>query len=263
MLLPLGLMQPLFGHAQEMAYAAITTEPVNLRAGPSPDYPLVTQVPPQLQVNVTGCTDAYQWCDVILPDGARGWAYGQSVSIINQGQALALSQYGAGIGIPLLVFSVGQYWGTHYRNRPFYNEPRYWSGNPPPRYAGPPEPYYYPQDPSGYGYPQQRYPHQQRYPNPQGYPQQQQQRPGYLGQAPGIVSPSTGIVGGQAPGIVGRTPHTVPSQPPGIIGGPPPSVRPGAPLPSVAPAQPVRPYAPQPVGPPPRFQQGAGPGMVR
>lgn len=259
---------PQAGHAQGVAYPSFTTEPINLRAGPSPDYPLVTQLPPQLQLNVVGCAEGYQWCDVLLPDGLRGWAYGHSLSYSDRGQSLALSVGGAQIGIPLLAFSVGEYWGTHYRNRPFYNEPRYWGGNPPPRYAGPAQHYPYPQYPHpaypqphypqgqpGYGYPQQHF--------PQHYPNRQPQRPGYLGDAPGIVSPSTGIVGGQAPGIVGRTPHHTPGAPQGVFGGPPSSVRPGAGMPSLAPAQPARPFVSQPIGTPPRFQPGAGPGALQ
>jgi len=38
---------------------------VNLRAGPDPSYPLVDQLPGGTGVDVQGCTDGWEWCDVI------------------------------------------------------------------------------------------------------------------------------------------------------------------------------------------------------
>ena len=53
--------------------AAFTRGGVNLRAGPGDDYPLVASSAPGQPLEVMGCTSGYGWCDVVLPDGLRGW----------------------------------------------------------------------------------------------------------------------------------------------------------------------------------------------
>jgi uncharacterized protein YraI len=67
--------------AQTQGY---TTGPVNLRAGPGRDYPLVSQLPGGLPVTVMGCMSDYRWCDVALPN-LRGWVYAGRLSYPYQG----------------------------------------------------------------------------------------------------------------------------------------------------------------------------------
>ncbi len=184
--------------AAEQAY---TNTYSNLRAGPGPDYPVVAQLALNTPLDVAGCTAGYQWCDVLLQGGAlRGWIYAPSLSYPYQGRAVVLPQYGAAIGIPLISFAIGSYWGSYYRNQPWYGEPRYWGGRPPPRPQLPPQrPNWRPpsQTPPHAG-PPQRPPGMQRPPNQgQRPPSQNQnqnhnqgQRPPNQGQhAPGMQRP--------------------------------------------------------------------------
>ena len=67
----MALMLPLAATAQQ----AFTRGPVNLRAGPGANYPLVASLAPGQPLQVMGCTAGYGWCDVVLPDGLRGWLY--------------------------------------------------------------------------------------------------------------------------------------------------------------------------------------------
>ena len=121
---------PLAASAQD----ARTAKWVNLRAGPARDYPLVGSFGPGAVLAVQGCTDGYGWCDVIGPNGARGWVYAGNINYAYQNGYVPLLNYGPQIGLPVVTFVIGSYWGSYYRNRPFYNTiPRWQHHRPPPR----------------------------------------------------------------------------------------------------------------------------------
>lgn len=193
-----ALILPVAAQAQQ----AFTNQGVNLRAGPGASYPVVAQLAPRTSLNVQGCVAGYQWCDVVLPDGLRGWVYAQSLSYPYQGQPVPLASYGAAIGIPLVTFALGSYWGSYYRDRPWYREPRYWGGRPPP----PPPPNWHPpgRPPHMGGGPGWNRPER-----PHGPPPGHWDRPGG-GHRPG----GPGGPGGPGPGHVGGGGHG-----PGVPGG--------------------------------------------
>ena len=115
---------------------------VNLRAGPDPSYPLVDQLPAGTAVDVQGCTDGWQWCDVInANDGSRGWIAGNFIQYEYQDQPVLLPTYGAQIGIPIVSFVIGSYWDNYYRGRPFYRDRATWYSRPMPHRPPPGRPY--------------------------------------------------------------------------------------------------------------------------
>lgn len=122
------------------ARPAYTVEPMRIHAGPGPDYPLIVVVPPGLGLEVTGCIRGYQWCDVIAPDGLRGWAWSGALSFSWNGPPLPVIEYGPSFGIPLISFVIGDYWGRYYRDRPWYDMHRHWRPSPPPPHFAPPPP---------------------------------------------------------------------------------------------------------------------------
>ncbi|MFL9882972.1 SH3 domain-containing protein [Paraburkholderia agricolaris] len=190
------LALPAVASAQSQAY---TNSSVNVRAGPARDYPVVTQLPGGVPVTVMGCISGYQWCDVAAPN-LRGWVYAGRLSYPYQGSNVPVTSYGTVIGLPIVTFSIGTYWGNYYRGRPWYNQRSRWANHPPPP---PPRP--------GAGRP------------PGGRP------PG--GPPPGNVGgrPPPGNVGGRPPG--NRPPGNAGSrppggQPPGNAGGRPPGGQP-------------------------------------
>lgn len=124
----LALALPIAAAAQE-AFARGT---VNLRAGPSGDYPLVARLGPGQPFEVLGCTYGYNWCDVVLPDGLRGWVHASRIDYAYEHRRVPLASYGAVIGVPIVGFTISNYWGDHYRDRPWYRERRWWHGHPPP-----------------------------------------------------------------------------------------------------------------------------------
>ncbi|MEM5313750.1 SH3 domain-containing protein [Paraburkholderia sp. JHI869] len=117
--------------------AAYTSEPVDLYAGPSGDYPVVAELGPGQPVTVMGCVGDYSWCDITVP-GLRGWVYGGYLSYPYQGSYVPLTDYGAAIGLPIVTFSLGAYWGSFYRDRPWYGEQQRWAHVPPPERGRPP-----------------------------------------------------------------------------------------------------------------------------
>jgi uncharacterized protein YraI len=66
-----------------------------------------------------GCISNYQWCDVAAPN-LRGWVYAGSLSYPYQGANVPVMNYGTVIGLPIVTFSIGTYWGNYYRGRPWY-----------------------------------------------------------------------------------------------------------------------------------------------
>lgn len=120
------------------ARPAYTIEPMRIHAGPGPDYPLIVVVPPGIGLEVAGCLRSYQWCDVIAPDGLRGWAWSGALSFSWNGPPLPVIEYGPSFGIPLISFVIGDYWGRYYRDRPWYDTHRHWRPSPPPVYVAPP-----------------------------------------------------------------------------------------------------------------------------
>ncbi|WP_168172614.1 SH3 domain-containing protein [Rhodanobacter sp. C05] len=128
--------------------AAYVTGNVNMRAGPDPSYPLIDQLPAGTGISVQGCTNGWEWCDVIAQDNNRGWVAGNFIGYQYQDQPVLLPEYGAQIGIPIVSFVIGAYWDNYYRGRPFYNDRDNWyrrriDVRPPPpirqpyRYSGP------------------------------------------------------------------------------------------------------------------------------
>ena len=115
-----------------LAQQAFTRAGVALMAGPGNSYPQVAYLHEGQPVDVIGCTQGYGWCDVVLPDGMRGWIYAAILQYPYQGAPVPLHNYGAVIGVPIVTFTIGNYWGRYYRDRPWYPEPRWWGGRPPP-----------------------------------------------------------------------------------------------------------------------------------
>ena len=73
LLLSTGIAGLLVSPAMAALSASATTE-LNLRAGPGPEYAIESVIPAAGDVEVVGCLDNGEWCEVSF-DGQQGWAY--------------------------------------------------------------------------------------------------------------------------------------------------------------------------------------------
>src|SRR6185312_14964300 len=108
------------------AQDAYTSRPMNVRAGPNREYPLVAQLDAGAPLDVHGCLDDWSWCDVSFDDN-RGWIYAGGVSFVYQGGRVPLYSYGPNLGLPIITFSLMTYWGDYYRGRSWYAQRDTWS----------------------------------------------------------------------------------------------------------------------------------------
>jgi uncharacterized protein YraI len=131
LLLPTGALAQVIIAPQVRMTQAFTTQSVNLRAGPDRSFPLVSWLPGGTPVNIVGCLNGWHWCDVAVGFN-RGWVSGRFLSISVGNQPVLIVNSGPRMGVPVVTFSVGPYWGAHYRNRSWYNQP------PPPQFRPPP-----------------------------------------------------------------------------------------------------------------------------
>jgi uncharacterized protein YraI len=138
--------------AAARAQDAFTSTAVWLRAGPSVGYPSVLLLGGGTPVTVHGCLPDWGWCDV-SSGYARGWVAGGYLNSPYQGVRRPIVGFGAQIGFPIVAFSLNDYWGRYYHDRPWYRDRAHWMHRPPPRPTPPrptpprPAPYPHPHDP--------------------------------------------------------------------------------------------------------------------
>ncbi len=111
--------------AAAMARPGFATTDVHMRAGPSTGFPAITTVNGGARVQIHGCLDSYNWCDVSWR-GERGWIYARYLQFTYHHRRVRLPLYGARVDLPVIGFSVGTYWRHHYRHRHFYSRRDYW-----------------------------------------------------------------------------------------------------------------------------------------
>jgi uncharacterized protein YraI len=143
----------LLAPAMAQAAPAFVTTRLSLRAGPSTEYPAIALLEPGVQVDVLGCLEGYEWCDITIGQD-RGWVAGAYLQSAYYQEREPLPQIGATIGLPIIGFSFGNYWDSHYRNRSWYRERERWEhrafNRPPPPGWRPDRPGWRP-DRSGFG----------------------------------------------------------------------------------------------------------------
>lgn len=114
-----ALVAALFAPAVASAATGYVTTNLNVRAGPSTQYPVVSVFGAGSQVDVIGCTSGPGWCDV-RAGGVRGWVSANYLDLYYNSRRVHAPRYIGRVGIPTITFSIGTYWDDHYRNYDFY-----------------------------------------------------------------------------------------------------------------------------------------------
>jgi uncharacterized protein YraI len=98
---------------------SIATAKVNLRAGPSTTYPVVTVVPQGARILMHGCAADYAWCDVAFGN-TRGWVSASYLQVAYAGRPVVLTPALAPVvGLTVVDFN-RVYWDTYYAAQPWY-----------------------------------------------------------------------------------------------------------------------------------------------
>lgn len=109
--------------AMAASSGTVTTD-LNLRAGPSTQYPVVTSIPSSSSVLVYGCNADVSWCDTAY-GGHRGWASAKYIQITGSGAPVVVTPAAvAAVGLPVVAYNRA-YWDTYYKAYPWY---RTWPG---------------------------------------------------------------------------------------------------------------------------------------
>jgi uncharacterized protein YraI len=111
-----GLLLPAQAMAQFEAYTRVD---LNLRVGPGTGYGVIDVIPYGDPVDVLGCLDGVEWCDVEWY-GLRGWV--AAYYLVQPGTSVYLPQVYSRIGLPIIVFSFDSYHDRYYRDRPWYKK---------------------------------------------------------------------------------------------------------------------------------------------
>jgi uncharacterized protein YraI len=106
-----------------------------IRAGPGTDYPRIVVLDRGNPLDVYGCLQGWNWCDVSW-QGTRGWMRGDHIGYAYGGQWVPVPSYGPRLGVPIITFDFG-YWDRYYRNRDFYRNRGEWERRHPEYYRRP------------------------------------------------------------------------------------------------------------------------------
>jgi uncharacterized protein YraI len=113
----------------EAASDGYTTADVNMRAGPSTEYPRILVLPYGSPVVVYGCVRGYTWCDVSAYR-ERGWVSSRYLDIFYDDRRTYVP-YRPRVQVPIITFDFG-YWDTWYPRYPWYRDYRWRQSYPNP-----------------------------------------------------------------------------------------------------------------------------------
>jgi uncharacterized protein YraI len=119
--LAVALLGPVAAHAER----AYTTTTLALRAGPGSEYPRLERIPRDMRVEVHGCLDRFDWCDVSYR-GTRGWLDGEALVVRSEGRRSRVTEYWPRARGPIVTFSFDSYWDNNYNRRSFYRDRDDW-----------------------------------------------------------------------------------------------------------------------------------------
>lgn len=84
-----------------MAHDGMTTADVNLRTGPGLDHDVITTVGDEQAVEIEGCMEDGQWCEVSW-QGSEGWMHSDYVAVIDGGTEMTIGEARtAGMDVPV------------------------------------------------------------------------------------------------------------------------------------------------------------------
>jgi uncharacterized protein YraI len=86
-----------------MALNAVAVTDLNMREGPGSQYAIVGTIQNNGQVEIIGCLEEGQWCQVNW-QGNQGWAYSEYLALTQDGQQVYVPQARSVFDIPVVAF---------------------------------------------------------------------------------------------------------------------------------------------------------------
>ncbi len=94
---------------------------VQMRSGPGDEFPAVTRLAKNLNVDIHGCLKSWDWCDVSWR-GNRGWVPAEAIDYRRGAERVSVREHGSELGVPEVTFQINSYWDDHYNNQLFYGD---------------------------------------------------------------------------------------------------------------------------------------------
>ncbi|MFZ5961589.1 DUF1236 domain-containing protein [Thalassococcus sp. BH17M4-6] len=88
------------------ALSASATTDLNFRAGPGPQYEIQSVIPAEADVEVLGCLEQGEWCEVSF-DGQTGWAYSAYLTTPVEDQPVVLYEAPQTVEIETVTYDDG------------------------------------------------------------------------------------------------------------------------------------------------------------
>jgi len=80
-----------FSTSASAAVVASAVLPLNVRAGPGPQYPVVASIPARGKATIIGCIQGSLWCQVNVA-GKQAWAYSKYLTATLSGRSLVVAE---------------------------------------------------------------------------------------------------------------------------------------------------------------------------
>jgi uncharacterized protein YraI len=111
--------------APALAAPAETISDLNMRVGPGTRYPVIITIPRTGAVEVLGCIEALDWCDVAW-GSYRGWVSARYLAFFYDREWRPLPQVQRRVGVPIITFRFGIYDSGRDRRDQRYRRDRDW-----------------------------------------------------------------------------------------------------------------------------------------
>lgn len=107
---------------------ALVVTALNMRSGPHSSLPVVTTLRRNERVELLGCVQNYEWCEVRTSADDYGWVSSYYLRGLRGNNSYALiDDYGRPYSqTTIIIYRPRQYWDDHYRNRDFYRDRDRW-----------------------------------------------------------------------------------------------------------------------------------------
>ncbi|MHA6344823.1 DUF1236 domain-containing protein [Roseivivax sp. CAU 1761] len=88
------------------AMSASATTDLNFRSGPGPQYEIQGVIPAETAVDVNGCLENTEWCEVTF-DGQTGWAYAAYLTTPVENEPMVLTEAPSSVEIQTVTYDDG------------------------------------------------------------------------------------------------------------------------------------------------------------